>query len=155
MSELSLPELDHSFTPKLTVDVARNQLGIYPERPEELSEAALKEWDKIYSYMSDSGILTPMDEGSLACYCHFLALFKAITVETNKILSEMTSEDFSNQDYQIRPVTTSPLFVLQRNCATMVKDFSSILGLNPASRKKLGIELGVPKNVSALESFLS
>lgn len=66
-----------------------------PERPAWLTGAAAEQWDKLVPYLSETGIVTPIDAFALARYCAYSVLW--LKELNNPGRTEATLERYANQ----------------------------------------------------------
>jgi P27 family predicted phage terminase small subunit len=100
-----------------------------PPRPEELSDDAKKEWDRVVPILEEMGILSPLDMAALAGYCHAYAEFNSL----QEFLRENGYTETSKNGFSIQ----RPQVAIMNQAAKFMQDFAKQFGLTPASRSRM------------------
>jgi P27 family predicted phage terminase small subunit len=100
-----------------------------PECPEHLDGEARKEWDRLAPMLSDSGVLTQADRGTLATYCQIWARWvDAETKAKEQGLLVQTPQGAAIQN---------PYVGIANTAAKLLRGYAAELGLTPSARTKI------------------
>ncbi len=145
-----------------------------PKCPAWLSKQAKAEWRKLAPELSRLGLLTLVDEGSLAGYCSALAAFRSaeetIQRDGEYVIMGGVWEPVLDADGKEIPdgkggvkmrcregtgqMQPHPALVQLRAAWKAVKDFSALFGLDPSSRTRLRVPGGGKKEEGGLKAFI-
>lgn len=109
-----------------------------PDKPDWLSALASHEWDRIVPELYKLGLITKIDETTLAGYCQAWARY----VEAEKLLTDQgitIVDDKGNQ--KTHPAVT----VSQRNLEKVLK-YVAEFGLSPSARMRIHIKPEEPED---------
>jgi P27 family predicted phage terminase small subunit len=115
-----------------------------PRRPGWLSPAAKAKFRDLARRLARRGLLTPLDGDALAAYCEVYAQFRA-TTET----LQSQGRDYTDGEGTVR---AHPAFGQWVTTLKLMRQYGSVLALDPASREKMGV--GEPEQKDALSEFL-
>jgi P27 family predicted phage terminase small subunit len=127
-----------------------------PKCPSWLSKVAKAEWKKLAPELSRLGLLTIVDEGSLAGYCSALAEFRAATeiIEAEgRYVMVGGFYDEAAKEWRGGQMQPHPALIQLRAAWKAVKDFSALFGLDPSSRTRLSVK-GAKKEEGTLKAFI-
>ena len=105
-----------------------------PEPPPHLSGTAREEWDRLAESMNAIGLLTQVDRTTMAAYCQCYGRW----VEAEEKLATTPAILRMPSGY-IQP---SPWLTIANKQLELTGKYMAELGLTPASRSRLAIELG-------------
>jgi P27 family predicted phage terminase small subunit len=113
-----------------------------PEAPSHLSEAAVKEWDRVVEELTGSGMLTGLDMGALAAYCQAYGRW----VDAESVLSKMvnTAEGLIIKTVSGNYIQNPIVGVANKAMSDMVK-FASEFGMTPSARSRVVVSKGGEK----------
>lgn len=97
-----------------------------PSRPTWLSAEAKREWTRIEQELSQLGLLTKLDRGVLAAYCH--------------LWGQLAEAAKAKQPVNVAALTQMRLYMIE-------------MGLTPAARAKLQTERGTPPAAGEANPF--
>ena len=102
-----------------------------PERPEELSAAAIEEWERVVPQLEDMGVLATIDRALLIRYCtawsDWLEL-EGMLQKSGKLIRGQKGN-----------LVRNPLWLMRRDAEQMVTDLARQLGLTPMARLRAGV----------------
>ncbi len=118
-----------------------------PECPDFLDEAAKAKWQSLVPELDRLGLLTVVDGDTLAAYCQAWAEFEAAT----KLLqSEGRTCAGGSGGLKQHPAVS-----MQRTAWKALREFGSLLGLDPSSRCRLETAPPPDAEVTAIDDFLA
>ena len=122
-----------------------------PACPSWLSKYAKTEWRRIVPVLDSLGVLTQVDRSTLAAYCEAVSTFKAATetIEEFGVLVEGRRKG---------EAVKNPALQIQRDAARLIATYSSMFGLSPSDRVRLGADPGTGRGhtggADSLEALL-
>jgi P27 family predicted phage terminase small subunit len=102
---------------------------VVPECPQELSEAARREWNRLAPELAKLRIVTILDRAALAAYCGAYALW----AEANEAIQKYGAMIKSPSGY---PVQSPYIAIANRQTEIMIR-IASEFGFTPASRSRI------------------
>jgi len=99
--------------------------------PEDLSEAARREWTRIAQELFDLGILTALDRAALEGYCHVYARWKEAKVKVAERGAIVTTKKGN--------IIQNPYLAVENKALEQMRVFLVELGLSPSSRSRVKI----------------
>src|SRR5690242_8230113 len=101
--------------------------------PDHLGEAAAAEYRRIAQKMADSGLLTTLDRGTLAAYCDCYGTWVECCVVLR--IKGVTLVNMQGN------TVARPEVALRNESLRQMRGYLAELGLSPASRTRVGVQL--------------
>jgi P27 family predicted phage terminase small subunit len=118
-------------TDKRLISNAPVPSGEVPNPPDWLSEVAKEEWQRVAPELTNRGLLTPLDTGTLATYCETYSLWRGAQSTIAKEGATYESGDL---------VKKNPATGIAQQAVRDLAMLARELGLVPTARQRLGVE---------------
>jgi P27 family predicted phage terminase small subunit len=118
--------------------------------PNHLSDEAKKEWKKIVKLYQklDQDLLTDLDANALEIYCTTIVTYR----KAMKKVTE-TAEVYISKADNNRPMK-NPWLTVANQAAEILKQYSSILLLDPVARARIGAAKKKPAEITKMAAFM-
>lgn len=120
-------ELRGTRPDRINRDEPKARKGL-PEPPEELSREGREIWDYTIEELRVMRVMSPADRDALVAYCEAVATHRrasrALALEDLLLVTE-------------RGYVKNPLIQIQRDAATLMKQFAAEFGLTPRARSEI------------------
>jgi len=134
-------------------------LRTIPECPSFLNKEERKIWDAVSRKLYDMGVLTEVDDLSLAVFCEYFLEYRKLSDQVKKVGVFIKVKNGKETKTYVDPETGEKIekevdrFILQRSPVAGARDLawdkaSKILaefGMNPSARSRIKLELEQPK----------
>jgi P27 family predicted phage terminase small subunit len=112
---------------------------VIPKCPMKLDKVGKAEWDKLSKLLFDAGVLTEVDDRTLAVYCHIWSQIVLLTAEIEKYGYLSYSEKSTDVGSAMYEAKANPAAVRLEKLYAEHRAYSAILGLDPANRGKIKV----------------
>lgn len=126
--------------------------------PNLLDEMGKREWGRIIKLLNERGIINRLDRSVLAAYCEAYSQWRKTTLQINKdglVYYYGLELDEKRRIVKSGFPKAHPLIKIQNDAYKRMIKTGDLLGLNPSSRKSLGVEDTKPREKDPYEEFLA
>jgi len=105
-----------------------------PRPPAFISKVAKEEWRRVAKFLTDLGVLTPLDRATLAAYCQSYSRW----VEAEQAIAEVAKKDPTTMGLTVRTahgsMKPSALVSISHTAMANMLKFAAEFGMTPSSR---------------------
>lgn len=114
-----------------------------PQMPKWLNEfpAAVEEWERESVILDGMGVLTMAEAGMLAQRCYLSSEIQQMAVEIKKEGRVVYTSRMDSQGNEIMDAKANPKAIQIKNLITEYRQLGSLLGMDPASRTRIAVDL--------------
>ena len=144
----ALKKLQGTYRPGREVAKQKSVTGAKPRKPTGLSRQAASAWDHLSPKLHDLGLLSEIDQSTLAVYCQAYADWLEVTRILNKL---GVANWYSETESGYRQVI--PEVAVRDKAYQVMQRLGMRFGLDPSSRGGIAVD-GRQKVANATEEFL-
>jgi P27 family predicted phage terminase small subunit len=141
---------------KLSVDVLQpGQTSDVPDPPGFLTGYAAEEWRLVAVELYRMGVLTRIDIGPLAAYCHAYGQWR----DAAELFAKMQNKDPRQRGLLVqtkyRGLAQNPLLYVMRKAAADMMRYAAEFGLTPAARSRIAAGVRAEQEESKFAGLLA
>lgn len=121
--------------------------GIVPEPPADLSDEARREWGRVVPVLRDMGVLSSADRAALVAYCQ--------TWSECVRISEICESEPPTVRGSMGSMVANPNWMARDRAWTRLLKYISVLGLSPADRARLRVDVPRMRTASGPMAYLT